>query len=97
MKLMNCFSRRGIQLAFSLLSGLGYFFLIYRFICISVNTGGGFLGFIFAPAIICGAALYIIKSLRRFVEEKNTKALWFLFAANVIIFFVGTIQFISQL
>ena len=60
-------------LIFSLLAGAGYFIIILDFILKHTSTGGALLGFFFSPAIIAGAALVIIKTVRSFREEEAFK------------------------
>lgn len=76
---------RAFQLVFSLICGIAYFIIAYSFIGQATKAGGGFLAFLFCPAIICGMALVIIKSIRRFIEEENKKAVNFLFIVHIII------------
>ena len=57
-------------LAFSLLAGAAYFVIILDFILKHTSYGGALLGFFFSPAIIAGAALIIIKTVKRLEEEE---------------------------
>lgn len=67
-KMLN--SKYGL-LIFSLLSGLGYFALIM--VLISETKYSGLLGLFFMPAIVCGAALCIFKTVKNLIETEQTK------------------------
>ena len=67
-------------LIFSLLGGAAYFAIILDFILKHTSYGGALLGFFFFPAIIAGAALIIIKTVKRLeAEEAFTKINIFLY------------------
>ena len=75
------FKKKYAGLIFSLISGTAYYIIILNFILKSTKTGGLFLGFMFLPAIIAGAALIIIKSVKRLEEEEKFKAI------NIFLYF----------
>lgn len=56
-------------LIFSLASGCAYFIIVLSFISANTQSGGGLLGFFFFPAIICGIALVLLKTVNRLKEE----------------------------
>jgi biotin transporter BioY len=71
-------------LIFSLLCGMAYFIIILSFI-LKNTAQAGLLAFFFAPAIIAGIALIIIKNVRRFAEEEKFKSVnMFLYPQIVI-------------
>lgn len=72
-------------LVFSLFCGLIYFGLAFVLILNFTEAGGSFLAFMFAPAIICGGALIIIKAIKIYIEEENEKKLNFLFWSHVVL------------
>ena len=73
-------------LIFSLLAGFAYFSIILDFILKHTSTGGGVLGFFFAPAIIAGAALIIIKTVKKLeAEEAFQKINLFLYLHSALI------------
>lgn len=88
--------RRYMQLVFALCCGAAYFAVALGFIDAATSAGGGFLAFLFCPAIVCGMALVIIKSLRRFIEEENKSAVNFLFAVHIIIIAAGIFSAIER-
>lgn len=57
-------------LVFSLLCGMAYFTVILAFILRHTSYGGALLGFFFFPAITAGAALIIIKMVKRLQDEE---------------------------
>lgn len=59
------------ELIFSLLCGLAYYIVITGFIVGNTQSGGMLLSFFFLPAIVCGAALIIIKTIRKLKEEEQ--------------------------
>lgn len=61
-------SRYGL-LVFSLLSGFAYFTLVM--ILISQVKYSYLLGIFFCPAVVCGAAACIIKSVKAFVDNEQ--------------------------
>ena len=65
------FDKKYGGLVFSLLSGVAYFIIVLGFILKNTINGGGLLAFFFAPAIIAGAALIIIKTVNRLREEER--------------------------
>ncbi len=72
MKIEKIFNTKYGGLIFSLLSGCAYFIVILSFI-LQADGKAGLLGFFFAPAIICGAALVIFKMIRQFLENEELK------------------------
>ena len=73
-------------LIFSLLAGSAYFLIILDFILKHTSQGGLLLGFFFAPAIIAGAALIIIKTVKKLeAEEAFQKINLFLYFHSFLI------------
>lgn len=64
-------SSKAGELIFSLLSGCAYFIVLMGFIINHTKTGGMLLSFFFLPAIVCGAALIIIKTIRKLKDEEQ--------------------------
>lgn len=92
MKLIELFQlKKHMPLIFSLAGGLGYFLIINSLILGSTKTGGGFLSFLFCPAIICGAAIYILKTVKRFIEEENAVGMNFIVVAHLVILASGVL------
>lgn len=76
-------------LIFSLFCGLVYFGLALVLILKYTHTGGGLLAFFLAPAIICGAALIIVKAVKMHIEEDEESKLNFLFWSHLILAIVS--------
>lgn len=66
-KIVN--SRMG-ELVFSLVSGCAYFVVIMGFVMNNTQNGGLMLSLFFLPAIVCGAALLLIKTIRKLKDEE---------------------------
>lgn len=60
-------------LIFSLISGTAYFIIILSLI-LKNTARGGLLAFFFSPAIIAGAALIIIKTVKGLLEAEKFRA-----------------------
>lgn len=95
-KIANILSRQNIQNIVSLMAGLGFFGVVFRFINNYTNAGGGFLAFIFFPAICCGAALFNIKLIRRSIDEKRYNASIGILLLDIILFVLG-ILFLTEI
>lgn len=57
-------------LIFSLFAGAAYFIIILSFI-LKKTANGGLIAFFFSPAIIAGAALVIMKTVKRLADEEK--------------------------
>lgn len=78
------------RLIFALAAGLGYFMIILRFV-IEWSNGSSLLAFFFAPFIICGAALVIVKMMRRAEDEENVTAIKKIFWLHAALFAIGIV------
>ena len=63
-------SRAG-ELIFSLFAGCAYFIVITGFVVANTQAGGVMLSMFFLPAIVCGTALFIIKTIRKMKEDEQ--------------------------
>ncbi|MDD6484163.1 MAG: hypothetical protein PUF72_06260 [Clostridiales bacterium] len=90
-KILDILNTTARQLAFALISGLGYFMIIFRFILAYTERGGALLAFFFAAAIICGAALIIIKAMKSCREQENESGILKLFYLHIAVIIVGII------
>lgn len=80
-------------LVFALIAGCAYYAVILRFILDHTARGGNLLGFFFMPLIICGAALVIIKTIKKcFEDDKDNKA-FVIFWAHVVFIIVAAVIF----
>lgn len=78
-------------LIFSLLAGCGYFIIIFDFILKSTAKGGGLLGFFFFPAIICGAALVLLKLIKRLQEEEQYNKINALIYLHIVLIIISLV------
>ncbi len=90
-KLTDLFSKRAAQNIVSFMTGLGFFGVIFKFIYNYTNAGGEFLGFMFFPAIFCGAALVNIKLIRQNVDNKRNSAVAGILLLDIILIVTGTV------
>lgn len=72
-------------LIFSLLSGVAYFVLAFMLILDSEGGNGALLGFFFCPAIVCGAALVLLKSIRLWLEGENYRKVYMIATVHCIV------------
>ena len=79
------------DLIFSLICGVVYFIIALYFIMNHTNAGGGFLALSFSPAIICGMALVILKTVRRLLGEKEFGKINMLIYAHILLAAVSII------
>ena len=84
-------------LIFSLFCGISYFGIIFSLILNYTQNGGGLLAFFFCPAIICGSAIFIIKAIKMYLEEENTKKINFLFWSHIVLFLVSLVLVIGAI
>lgn len=96
-KIANALSVRSIQNIVSLMTGLGFFGIMFKFINNYTNAQGGFLAFMFFPAILCAAALFNIKLIRRSIDEKRYKASAGILLLDIILFIVGMVYILEIL
>ncbi len=82
-------------LIFSLLSGCAYYTVILKFILLHTKMGGGMLGFFFLPAIICGAALILIKLFKQFLENGRENSAIFLFCIHAVFILMAIVFAVS--
>lgn len=88
-------STKGL-LVFTLLSGCAYFITVLKFILSHTNAGGGLLGFFFFPAIVCGAALVLIKVIKQCFENGNENAVVNIFWIHVGFILISIVFLISM-
>ncbi|MBQ7793785.1 MAG: hypothetical protein IJ366_04615 [Clostridia bacterium] len=79
------------ELIFGLIGGIGYFVIVLRFVLDNTNTGGGLLGFFFAPLIICFPAILLIKFSRDLREKERYSAVNTLIWAHIILLLIATV------
>lgn len=83
------------QLIFSLLGGTAYFMVLLKGI-IRFSSGQSLLAVWFAPLIICGAAIVIIKLMKQARANENNKAISAIFWLHTMLFIIGTAMVIAM-
>lgn len=79
------------ELIFSLVSGLAYYIVITAFIIGNTNSGGALLSFFFLPAIVCGAALILIKTIRKLKEEEQFGKINLLIYPHILLILISIV------
>lgn len=95
MKIENFFKTKNVPLIFSLICGLSYFVIITRFILTYTSKSGSLLAFFFFPAITCGMALFIFKTIRTYLENNAVSLLKILFYTHILIIIISIATFIE--
>lgn len=70
-------------LVFALIAGLAYYAVVLKFILAHTDKGGHMLGFFFAPLIICGAALVLVKIIKQCMENGSEDKAVIIFWAHI--------------
>ena len=91
-KILNMINTTAGQLVFALLSGLGYFMLVFGWI-MDFSRGMWLMPLYLAPIIICGAALIIIKLIKASREAENEKNIMRIFWLHTAVIILGIVFF----
>ena len=83
-------------LIFALIAGCAYYAVVLKFILSHTNNGGGLLGFFFAPLIICGAALVLVKVIKQCFENGSDNKAAIIFWAHVIFIIAVTSMVVTM-
>lgn len=83
------------RLVFSLLCGVGYFMLVSGWI-LDMSRGIWLILLYFAPVIICGAAIVIIKLIKQANNTENDNAILKMFWLHIAVIIIGAVMFISR-
>lgn len=95
-KILNLLRNTRGLLIFALLSGAAYYAVILKFILANTEVGGGLLGFFFLPAIVCGAALVLIKVIKQCFEGGRDGAVLALFWVHAVLILMGIVFLVSM-
>ncbi len=78
----------------ALIAGIAYFAIVMRFVTdyTAVAASAMLLGVFFCPAVICGAAVLLIKQMRLWRDAQNYRAIGAMTAANGVILLIGCIM-----
>lgn len=93
-KLIELLNTTAGRLIFALGCGWAYYLVLFNII-VSFSKGSPLLAIYFAPAIIFGAAILIIKLMKQATENENPNAIIKLFIAHSILFVIGIITMIT--
>lgn len=93
----NLVKSRVGELVFSLLSGCAYFIVLAGFIINNTQNGGLMLSMFFFPAIVCGAALILIKTIRKLKEEELFSKINILIYAHILLMIISVAFLIDML
>lgn len=96
MKIEKIFATKYGGLIFTLLSGTAYFIVILNFI-LAASPKNALLGFFFAPAIICGSALVLFKSIRMHIENEEIKIANRLAIIHIALMLISIVFLISMI
>ena len=89
-KIYNTLNTTAGRLAFSLLSGLGYFMLLAGAI-LELSRGMMLMLLYLAPVIICGSALIIVKLLKQAQQQKNRSVVQKIFWLHIAVTVMGAV------
>lgn len=84
------------DLIFSLFSGLAYFGVIMNFVLESVGKKGILLAFFFFPAIVCGAGVVLLKSIRRLTEKEDFSKIRMIFVLHVLLAVISVVMLLAR-
>jgi heme/copper-type cytochrome/quinol oxidase subunit 1 len=90
-KILDLLGRTVPLLVFALLSGCAYFAILYEVLIRELTNGGGLIMFFFCPAIICGAALVLIKLIKQNREAEKEKNITMLFWLHIVLMIIAAI------
>ena len=85
------------ELIFSLVAGVAYFIIIMGFVVANTNTGGYMLSFFFLPAIVCGAALLLIKTIRKLKDEEGYSKINAIIYTHIVLLLISFVFLIDLL
>lgn len=94
-KIIDIFNNTVAQLVFALLAGVGYFMILAGPV-VELSRGMWIILLFFAPAIICGSALVIIKLAKQAKENENEASLMKIFWIHVAVFIIGAVLFTAM-
>ncbi len=95
MGIVKFMQNRISRLIFSLISGAAYFAAAFWLCRVYFGESSGLIVFFFAPALICGAALVLFKSISSMLEQENKRGIVFLTAAHTVFVIVTAVLLIA--
>lgn len=94
-KIIRLLNNAWARLIFALLSGAAYYVIVLKFILSHTSSGGGLLGFFFLPAIVCGAALVLIKVIRQCIEDGREGSAVTVFWLHIVFMIIAAVSAIA--
>lgn len=88
-KILDLLGRTVPLLVFALLSGCAYFAILYEVLIRGLMNSGGLIMFFFCPAIICGAALVLIKLIKQNREAEKETNITMLFWLHIVLIIIA--------
>lgn len=95
-KVRKFFETRYGALIFSLISGLAYFGLAIEFIIGNTGGKGMLLGFFFFPAIVCGMALVLLKSIKMWQEQEAFGKITAMAVFHIILIIISLVSVLAR-
>lgn len=97
-KVLNLLKNPYALLVWALISGCAYLSIIAQFVMrfTEVPQSGGLIIWLFFPAVICGAALLLVKMVKQAFEEENNKLILTLFYTHLAIIVMGIVFFAAM-
>ena len=84
-------------LIFSLLSGLAYFIIVLGFILDNTGPKGIILGIFFFPAIVCGMAFVLLKSIKQWQEQEAYSKITAVAVFHIILMLLSVIFLLARI
>lgn len=94
-KILDMINTTAGRLVFSLISGAGYFMILFGAV-LRLSKGQPLLAWYFAPMIICGAALVIIKMVKQAQENEAGDRILRLFWLHAAVVIIGAVLFAAN-
>ena len=96
-KISDLLRKTAPALIFALLSGLAYFELLYVLLDDWIVGENRLILFFFSPVIVCGAAIVIIKLIKKQHEFGNDFNVAAIFFAHVLLMIIAAATFVASL
>ncbi|MBQ7574585.1 MAG: hypothetical protein IJT23_10025 [Clostridia bacterium] len=98
-KIIELLKKPYFLLVWSLICGGAYLAIIAQFVGQFTNTahGAGVIIWIFFPAIVCGGALLVLKSVKNAIIEEQYKKALTIFYTHLLVIAMGILIFASML
>lgn len=97
-KITELLKRPYFLLVWALICGAAYLSIISRFVFEFTVTaaGGKMILWFFFPAVICGAALLIIKGVKQLISNENERGVLAVFYLHLLVIIMGAVFFAAM-